>query len=98
MVKKVKELRLEPEFQIYLPHIQIIKKKFALKNQNDHDQFDFPKFLLFMNKMFVLYFALLNEEQNIYFIFAPLHEQNFYFIFCSSSKWNRNNKKKIEYI
>jgi hypothetical protein len=50
------------------------------KNQNDHDQFDFPKFLLFMNKMFILYFAL-------------LHEQNVYFIFCSSSKWKRNNKK-----
>jgi hypothetical protein len=34
-----------------------------------------------MNKMFVLYFAL-------------LHEPNVYFIFCSSSKWKRNNKKK----
>jgi hypothetical protein len=32
-----------------------------------------------MNKMFVLYFTLLHEEQNIYFIFAPLHEQNDYF-------------------
>jgi hypothetical protein len=52
-----------PEFQIYLPHLQIIKKKFAVlfKNQNDHDQFDFQKFLLFMNKMFVLYFALLQS-------------------------------------
>jgi hypothetical protein len=28
------------------------------KNQNDHDQFDFPKFLLYMNKMFVLYVAI----------------------------------------
>jgi hypothetical protein len=66
------------------------------KNQNDHDQFDFPKFLLFMHKMFVLYSAPLHEEQNIYYIFAPLHEQNVYFIFCSSSKWKRNNKKYVE--
>jgi hypothetical protein len=47
-----------------------------------------------MNKMFVLYFALLHEEQNIYFLFALRHEQNVCFIFCSSSKWKRNNKKK----
>jgi hypothetical protein len=72
--------------------MQIIKKicsssgrAVLFKNQNDHDQFDFPKFLLLMNKMFILFFALLHEEQNIYFIFAPLHEQNVYFIFCSSS-------------
>jgi hypothetical protein len=34
------------------------------KNQNNHDQFDFPKFLLYMNKMFVLYFAFLQKENN----------------------------------
>jgi hypothetical protein len=55
-------------------------------------------FALLHEQNFILYFALLHEDQNVYFIFAPLHEQNVYFIFYSSSKWKRNNKKKIEYI
>jgi hypothetical protein len=54
-----------------------------------------------MNKMFVLYFVLLHEEKNIYFIFAPLHEQNVYFIFCqylALLQSGRGTTKKISNI